>query len=109
MAERLRVRRVVTATPLARQHEQFISGRTRRAHKAVPWTAFDRSKFPEAALALAADAQSKLALGEYGAVDLFAHLASAMTLNGVPFDLVAEVTRVPADEIRHADIALRMA
>jgi len=96
-------------TPLARQHEHRLSGRIMRKTRPIPWAAFDRSRYPAPALALACDAQSKLALGEYGAVDLFAHLASAMTLNGVPFDLVAETARVPSDEIRHADFALRMA
>ena len=109
MAPGLAVRRILTATPLARQHEHRLSGRVTHKHKPIQWASFDRSKYPAAALALACDAQSKLALGEYGAVDLFAHLASAMTLNGVPFDLVAAATRVPADEIRHADFALRMA
>jgi hypothetical protein len=105
----LQVRRVLTATPLARQHERRVAGRPQRRPKEIPWAAFDRGKYPSSALSLACDAQTKLALGEYGAVDLFSHLASAMALNGVPFDLVAEATRVPADEIRHADIALRMA
>ncbi len=105
----LKIRRILTTTPLARQHEHRVAGRAQRRPKEIPWAAFDRAKYPASALSLACDAQTKLALGEYGAVDLFAHLASAMALNGVPFDLVAEATRVPADEIRHADIALQMA
>ena len=70
---------------------------------------FDRTKYPEAALALAFHAQKALALGEYTAVDLFAQLASGLALNGAPFDIVAMATRVPTDEIRHADLAFRMA
>jgi hypothetical protein len=103
------VRRVLTDTPLARQHEHRLDGRASRRRKPIPWSAFDRAKYPAAALALAGDAQAKLALGEYGAVDLFAHLASGMALNGAPFDLVAAASSVPADEIRHADYAMRMA
>jgi hypothetical protein len=109
IARRLQVRRILTSTPLARQHEHRLSGRATQRRKPIPWAAFDRSRYSAPALALACDAQTKLALGEYGAVDLFAHLASAMTLNGVPFDLVAEAARVPSDEIRHADFAMRMA
>jgi hypothetical protein len=109
MTARVRVRRVLTATPLARQHERRLAGSLTRRVPAIPWETFDRSKYPAPALALAAHAQSKLALGEYGAVDLFAHLASSMALLGVPFDLVAAAARTPADEIRHADYAMRAA
>jgi hypothetical protein len=105
----VRVRRLLTTTPLARQHERALAGRLTRKIPVIPWDRFDRSKYPEAALRLAADAQTKLALGEYGAVDLFANLASAMALNGVPFDLVAAAARTPSDEIRHADYAMRAA
>jgi hypothetical protein len=38
-----------------------------------------------------------------------AHVASALALNAAPFDIVAAATRVPSDEIRHADLAFRMA
>jgi hypothetical protein len=105
----VQVRRVLTTTPLARQHERGLAGKLTRRVPPIPWESFDRSKYPEAALKLAAHAQSKLALGEYGAVDLFAHLVSAMALLGVPFDLVAAAARTPADEIRHADYAMRAA
>jgi hypothetical protein len=109
MSAAVRVQRVLTTTPLARQHERGLAGTLTRRVPAVPWKAFERSKYPEAALALAAVAQTKLALGEYGAVDLFAHIASSMALLGVPFDLVAAAARTPADEIRHADYAMRAA
>jgi hypothetical protein len=58
---------------------------------------------------LAFDAQKALALGEYTAVDLFAQISSGLALNGAPFDIVAAATRIPTDEIRHADLAFRMA
>jgi len=105
----VQVRRVLTATPLARQHEKTLEGRLTRRRPAIDFAKFDRSKYPRAALALAHHAQTKLALGEYTAVDLFARLASAMTLNGVPFDLVAAAATIPHDEIRHADYAMRAA
>ena len=103
------VKRVLTTTPLARQHERVLERGLARKHPRIPFEKFDRSKYPKAALALAHHAQSKLALGEYTAVDLFAHLASAMTLSGVPFDLVAAASSIPHDEIRHADYAMRAA
>jgi hypothetical protein len=105
----VQVRRVLTETPLARQHEKTLEGKVTRKRPPIDFTQFDRSKYPRPALALAHHAQTRLALGEYTAVDLFAHLASAMTLNGVPFDLVAAASMIPHDEIRHADYAMRAA
>ena len=109
MSATVSVRRVLTQTPLARQHDRAIGGRLTRRIPVIPWERFERKKYPDAALKLAATAQAKLALGEYSAVDLFGNLASAMALNGVPIDLVAAAARTPADEIRHADYALRAA
>jgi hypothetical protein len=106
---RVHVRRVLTATPLARLHERTLDRGLTRKRPPIDFSAFDRDKYPRPALALAHHAQTKLALGEYTAVDLFAHIASAMTLNGVPFDLVAAAASVPHDEIRHADYAMRAA
>jgi hypothetical protein len=108
-SDSIQVKRVLTTTPLARQHEKTLEGRLTRRRPAIDFAKFDRTKYPRAALALAHHAQTKLALGEYTAVDLFAHLASAMTLNGVPFDLVAAAATIPHDEIRHADYAMRAA
>jgi hypothetical protein len=105
----LRVRRVLTDTPLARQHERLLAERPGRKRVNVPWGAFDRSRYPDAALALALDAHRSLAVGEYVAVDLFARVSSALALNGAPFDIVAAAARIPSDEIRHADYAIRMA
>jgi hypothetical protein len=105
----VRVRRVLTATPLARLHERTLERGLSRKRPVIDFSAFDRARYPRPALALAHHAMTKLALGEYTAVDLFAHLASAMTLNGVPFDLVSAAASVPHDEIRHADYALRAA
>jgi len=106
---RMPVRRHLTSTPLARQHDHALLARGGRSRRAIPWKSFDRSKYPEAALRLAATAQRALALGEYGAVDLFAHMAIDLSLHGAPFDLVASCAKVPSDEMRHADYAMRMA
>jgi hypothetical protein len=108
-ARRVRVRRVLTTTPLARLHERTLERGLTRKRPHIDFAGFDRTKYPRPALALAHHAQTKLALGEYTAVDLFAHLASSMTLNGVPFDLVAAAASIPHDEIRHADYAMRAA
>jgi hypothetical protein len=106
---RLRViRRQLTASPLARQHERTVAGRDRRP-KPIPWAKFDRRRYTEPALALAFDAQQKLAAGEYGAITLFARIVSALSVHGVPIDLVTAASRIPGDEARHADLALRMA
>jgi hypothetical protein len=106
---RVTIRRVLTDTPLARVHERAILEHGSRRHRPIPFDRFDRTKYPPAALALAFQAQKALALGEYTAVDLFAQLASALALHGAPFDVVAMAARIPADEIRHADLTFRMA
>jgi hypothetical protein len=106
----VRIRRTLTDTPLARQHEHTMAMRAApRRQRPIPWSGFDREKYPEPALALAANANTMLAAGEYGAIDVFARLASALALNGAPFDLVASAARIPSDEIRHADYAVRLA
>jgi hypothetical protein len=107
--ERLRVRRVLTGSALSRQYERALTGRVPRTIRDIPWAKFDRAKYPAPALALACKAQTMLATGEYQAVELFARIGAALSLNGAPIDLVAAATRAATDEIRHADYAFRMA
>ncbi len=108
-AERIRIRRVLTETPLARQHDRTVSGRSSRRVIDVPWSKFDRTRYPEPALALACKAQTMLATGEYEAVDLFSRISAGLVANGAPIDLIASAARVATDEIRHCDYAFRMA
>jgi hypothetical protein len=105
----LDVRRFFTETPLARAHDRTLAKRARGRRPDIPWDSFDRSKYPRAALMLAFDTATRLAQGEYTAVDLFARIASALAAVGAPFDLIAAATLIPTDEIRHADYALRFA
>lgn len=107
--EQLEVRAALSATPLARRHEQTLGGKLARIPKALPWPAFRPSEHPRAALALATDFWMGLARGEYAAVGLFAKIATALTAAGAPFDLVYAATVASADETRHAEYALRMA
>ncbi len=95
-----------SGTPLGRVFERTLSGK--KAKAPIPWSSFDRTAYPEPALELAAAAQGKLAGGEYGAVPLFSRIASALAMNGAPFDLIAAAARIPGDEIRHAEQAVRM-
>jgi 1,2-phenylacetyl-CoA epoxidase catalytic subunit len=103
------VRRALTDTPLARAHEARLAKRAQGRPPKIPWERFDRTLYPEPALALAYDAQARLAVGEYSAVDLFARIASGLSLVGAPFDLIAAATCIPTDELRHADYAIRFA
>ena len=105
----MRIRRVLTSTPLARLHERTLLQRGPRKGVAIPWDSFRRDDHPRAALALAYDAQRMLALGEYAAVGLFSRFVEALARIGAPFDIVSAATRVPQDEIRHADLAFRFA
>lgn len=103
------VRRALTETPLARSHDNRLAKRANGRTPKIPWERFDRSRYPREALALCYDAQSRLAIGEYTAVDLFARIASGLSLVGAPFDLIAAATCIPTDEVRHADYAIRFA
>jgi len=105
----LELRRSLTTTPLARQHEGRLRGKGLRRPRPIPWASFDRSRFPKAALDLAADSYVKLAAGEYGAVQLYGQLTAAMTLAGLPLDLVTASAAICTDEARHADYAMQMA
>lgn len=105
----MRIRRVLTSTPLARLHERNLLQRGPRKGIAVPWKAFERDRYPASALALAYDSQRMLALGEYSAVGLFARFVEGLARTGAPFDIVSAAARVPEDEIRHADLAFRFA
>jgi hypothetical protein len=109
LQERVKIRRVLTDSALARQHDRLIAGGPPRKRVEVPWKRFVRSRYPAPALALACKAQTMLAQGEYEAVDLFSRIAGALAINGAPLDLVAAATRVATDEIRHADYAFRFA
>jgi hypothetical protein len=109
LPERIRIGRVLTGSPLSRQHDRLVNGAGARRIVDIPWSRFDRSKYPAPALALACNAQTMLAQGEYEAVDLFARITSVLAVNGAPIDLVAAATRAASDEIRHADYAFRFA
>lgn len=109
MTDVLVVRRALTETPLARAHDARLAKRANGRVPRIPWERFDRARHSEEALALSCDAQSRLATGEYSAVDLFARIASALSLVGAPFDLIAAATCIPTDEVRHADYAIRFA
>ncbi|HEX4337130.1 MAG TPA: ferritin-like domain-containing protein [Polyangiaceae bacterium] len=102
------VRRILSETPLARSYELALLGETRK-RRPIPWSAFDRSRYPAAALELAGDAHARLAEGEYHAVGLFGRISSGIAMLPAPFDIVAASTRISSDEIRHADYCTRFA
>jgi hypothetical protein len=113
------IRRSTTGTALARRIDRLggarppkrgVGARSRATRsERIPWEQFDRSRYTAPALALAVHAQRSLALGEYGAVHLFARLASALALVGAPLDVVRAAAAIPSDEARHAELALHMA
>jgi hypothetical protein len=107
--KRLEIRRTLTTTPLARQHEGRLTGKPQRRPKPIDWGACDRSRYPKEALRLAVDSHVKLAAGEYGAVQLYGALTSAMSLAALPMDLITASAAICTDEARHADYAMQMA
>jgi hypothetical protein len=107
--EAVRIDTELSATPLARRHEQTVRGKLTRSPKPQPWDTFDASSHPRAALALAHELWLGLARGEYGAVGLFAKVAVGLVRVGAPFDFVHAATQASTDEARHAELCLRMA
>jgi hypothetical protein len=103
----VRLARLLTETPLARGYER--GGRLAKKRPSIPWAKFDRSRYSEPALALSYDAASKLAKGEYSAIELFSRLTAGLAVIGAPLDLIGGCAEIPNDELRHADIALRFA
>jgi hypothetical protein len=101
--------RVLTDSPLARMHERLLERGLAKKLLPIPWEAFTRKEWAAPALDLAADATMQLAVGEYSAVALFSRIAAGLVHVGAPLDLIALASRVPSDEIRHADYALRAA
>jgi hypothetical protein len=104
----VRIARPVTGTPLARRYERRALLATKK-RGAIPWERFRRERYPAPALALAYDAASRLATGEYSAVELFARITAGLVIVGAPLDLIGASAEVPGDELRHADLALRFA
>lgn len=100
----IRISRAPRSASLARRFEKQAA---RRAP--IAWDRFERDRHPPAALALSHAQASRLAMGEYSAVEIFSRMAAALAIVGAPIEIVAEATQVPSDEIRHASIALRFA
>jgi hypothetical protein len=96
-------------TPLARRHAQLVVGKLGRTLKPLPWEAFDGREHPEAALRLAGELWSGLAMGEYASIGLFAEIAAGLSFTGAPLDFVFAATQVSGDEARHAEYCLRAA
>ncbi len=101
--------RALTGSPLSRLFAQDVEGRSSQRRISIPWGSFHRDDYPVEALAVAADAMRWLATGEYTAVEGFARLTVAFSWHGVPYDLIAACARIPSDEIRHSEIAVRAA
>lgn len=101
--------RAVTHTPLTRLFAQDVDGRSTQKRIDVPWASFARESYPDSALEVGYDAMRWLASGEYTAVEGFARLVVGFSWHGVPYDLIAACARIPGDEIRHSEIALRAA
>lgn len=101
--------RSVTGTPLTRLFAQDVSGSSTQKRIDVPWAKFDARRYPDAAREVAYDAMRWLATGEYTAVEGFARLLVAFSWHGVPYDLIGACARIPADEIRHSELALHAA
>ncbi|MBM4374876.1 MAG: ferritin-like domain-containing protein [Deltaproteobacteria bacterium] len=93
------------ALGLTREHDLIAAPRKGR----VDWEAFERSAYPEAALASAIVVWRERAVEELYSLALFTELASHLQALGAPLDWSGAFARMIADEVRHTDLCLRMA
>ncbi len=92
------------ALELAREHAKIVLPR----RGTIRWE-LDRRAFDPAALAVAADAWRARAMQEYHSLAMFTQLSSQLHLLGPPLDWSGAFARMIADEVRHTELAARMA
>ena len=109
LQERVKIRRVLTDSALARQHDPAHHRRSAAQALRGAVEAVRALALPGAGAGPRVQGADDAGAGEYEAVDLFSRIAGALAINGAPLDLVAAATRVATDEIRHADYAFRFA
>jgi hypothetical protein len=75
----------------------------------IRWADFDPSRYPQAAVADAAESWRTRAVQEFHSLALFTQLASQLHLLGAPLDWSGAFARMIADEVRHTELCARLA
>jgi hypothetical protein len=95
----------LSGTPLEAEHHRLM----RRRAVAIPWAASTASTLTTAERARLAGTWRRRAEAEYLAVSTFAVLAMDLVAAMAPADVLSLCLRAGIDEVRHAELCIRMA
>jgi hypothetical protein len=94
----------LSGTPLEAEHQRLM----RRRQIPIPWEQTTAGELTDAERARLAETWRRRAAAEYLAITTFAVLAIDLVAAGAPADVVSHCVRSQLDEIRHAEMAIRM-
>lgn len=94
----------LTGTPLETEHHRLM----RRRQAPIPWAATTAGELTQAERARLAETWRRRAAAEYLAVSTFSVLAIDLVAAAAPADVLSHCVRAQLDEIRHAELAIRM-
>jgi hypothetical protein len=94
----------LSGTPLEVEHHRLM----RRRQQPIPWGETTAAALPKPERARLAETWKRRAAAEYLAVSTFSVLAIDMVAAGAPADVLSHCVRSQLDEIRHAELAIRM-
>jgi len=81
----------------------------RGRHRPIPWTQTTAGTLTQADRALLADTWRRRARAEYLAISTFSVLSMDLCAAGAPADVLSLVHRSAIDEVRHAELCVRLA
>jgi hypothetical protein len=95
----------LSGTPLVAEHRKLM----RRRYPAVPWERSTAASLTDAQRERAAKTWRTRSEAEYLAVSTFSILSIDMCAAGAPADILSMVHRAAIDEVRHAEMCIRLA
>jgi len=94
----------LTGTPLEAEHQRLM----RRRANPIPWDRTTVAELSPAERQRLAETWTRRSAAEYLAVSTFAVLAIDLVAAGAPADVLSLCMRAGIDEVRHAELCLRM-
>jgi hypothetical protein len=94
----------LSGTPLEAEHHRLMQ----RRQLPIPWEQSTAGALTEAERARLAETWKRRSAAEYLAVSTFSILAIDLVAAGAPADVLSHCVRAQLDEIRHAELAVRM-
>lgn len=83
--------------------------RARPGAEQIPWHELDKSRYSDEALLAARSVWTDVALSEYAAIASFSQVVTALAECRAPLDLIGMTGDFLADEVRHVELASRLA